>query len=232
MAEHKLCSKGSILASSFQRLRYMKCSPARPSSSMDPSAQLLLIQDTCKRIFIKHLSVKGTRWLCNHYSCKQSSCEWFPLAGWTGMFSFARFREVCSCRGHRVIAQCIMERWRKWCWCKAVPVLSPTNRAWGFQWHTPIHSQMNLVLMPLKPSALMLEINTRQMLAKPSAYPPHRATSSMTAPCIHVRGWHFGSHHTFPALTHRLPLKPQHKHQQGHQRWGELSSSQKGPHQK
>lgn len=93
----------------------------------------------------------------------------------------------------------------------------PNKQGLGFsrRWHTPIRCQMNLVLMPLKPSALMLEINTRQMLAKPSAYPPHRATSGMTAPCI--RAWHFGSHHTFPALTHRLPLKPQHKHQQGHQ---------------
>jgi len=87
VAEQKLCSKASTVASSFQRLRCIKCLFFFPpllflTPRTRITALLLLIQDTFKMIFLKHLSIKRMRSLYNHDTCK-----WLSLAGWA-------FREI------------------------------------------------------------------------------------------------------------------------------------------
>lgn len=57
-----------------------------PSTRIATFAWLLLIQDTLKMKFIRHLSVKSMGSLYSHDSWK-----WLILAGWV-------FREICSFR--------------------------------------------------------------------------------------------------------------------------------------
>lgn len=83
LAEQKLCSKGSTTASSFQRLRCIKCFFffllflfLTPNTRIAPSAWLLLTHDTFEIIFTQHLSIKRMRSsLCDHFSR-----EWLTLA--------------------------------------------------------------------------------------------------------------------------------------------------------
>ena len=124
-----------------------------PNTRIATSAWLLLIQDTFKMIFIKHLSIKRVE---AAHPCRMGVQGDLNFQGGAGLL-FRHHKEVRE-----------VEPMQK------VTLPFPSKRGLGFarsskRWHTPIHFQRNLAaLMPLRPACF----NARQMLAMPSAYPP------------------------------------------------------------